>query len=230
MSCSIRVWLASYLLRVAENWGGNLSTVPLEEKSKKVQILEFLALGAENEDSAIWARISDKEMTIPVKFNKEAVMAYNQSTGRRMTENRTALVSIKKFKPMSTRVPNRNRGMSAEPQLALHCEAVALVGSVGEPHWGSPKEIESHVDLGEWSLALRQDGGAGNVLKERKKAREREDNMADARSPARRPVSMRKPAAVHYKPQVLSGVGKEPMHEYRKRWNVCFDTSTLSTG
>ncbi|KAJ7462215.1 hypothetical protein B0H11DRAFT_100130 [Mycena galericulata] len=79
MSESVHPWIKKHLIQVAETYGGNLSSVPLEEKGKKVQIVEFLTFGAENEDSTIWALINDKALIMPVRFSKEAVAASNRS-------------------------------------------------------------------------------------------------------------------------------------------------------
>jgi hypothetical protein len=40
MAESIRSWLAAYLVGIGENFGGNLTSVPLHEKKKKVQLVE----------------------------------------------------------------------------------------------------------------------------------------------------------------------------------------------
>ncbi|KAJ7783063.1 hypothetical protein B0H16DRAFT_1495201 [Mycena metata] len=190
MSESLRPWLRESLIKAAETYGANLSAVPLEEKGKKVQISEFLTTGAENEDSAVWANVHDKALVVPVKFSKEAVVECNN--GRRMTELKTALVTIKKFKPISTRIPNRNGGMSIDPRLALHCELVTMIGSFDEGKWGNPRDVESDAELKEWGDALTKDGGAGNVLKERKKAREGESKKDTPRR-AKPSISPRKP-------------------------------------
>ncbi|KAJ7287604.1 hypothetical protein C8J57DRAFT_1284398 [Mycena rebaudengoi] len=218
MSESVHPWITNYLVQVAENFGEKLSAVPLEPKAKKVQILEFLGPGTENEDSVVWARISDKHLALPVKFSKDAVAECNRCTGRRITEAKTALVSIKKFRPVSMRVPSRNRGMSAEPQLALLCDSVTVIGSLGDSQWGSPRDIDANPDLREWSIGLRQDGGAGNVLKERKKARE--DNTIKT-SPS---VKTGSPQRVR-KMVATQGRAREPelMTAYQARWKASTD-------
>ncbi|KAJ7218130.1 hypothetical protein GGX14DRAFT_439944 [Mycena pura] len=221
MSESIRPWIRDYLISVAETHGANLSAASLQEKGKKVQIIEFLTFGAENEDSAIWATIHDKYMAVPIKFSKDAVAACYKSLGRRMTESRTALVIVKKFRPTSTRVPSRNGGMSSESFIALQCDSVQLVGSFGEGKWGNPQNVESDPELHDWSLGLRQDGGAGNVLKERKKAREA--NKGDCPSLAKRPVTPRKLFVAETKPQATTSKfvqSPTAMHTYSKRWRT----------
>ncbi|KAJ7132817.1 hypothetical protein C8R43DRAFT_1023510 [Mycena crocata] len=183
-----------------------------------------------NEDSAVWGMISDKFLTIPVKFSKEAVAAYeklviqviatpansgSRKFGRRLTETRTALVTIKQFKPISTRVPVRKGNMSAETRLALHCEEVSVIGSSGENQWGHPKDLDSDVDLREWVHGL---SCPSNVLKDRKKARE--GNHADPPVAKNRVVSPPKPAA---KPTARARTRRtrDPMELYQKEWKVC---------
>ncbi|KAJ7733735.1 hypothetical protein DFH07DRAFT_967870 [Mycena maculata] len=222
MSESIRPWMKTHLVHVAETYGGDLSTVPLEDKSKKVQIVELLTFGIENEDSAVWALISDKALCMPVKFSKEAVVAYNSKNSRSITENRSALVVINKFRPVSTRIPRPTGGMSTEAHLALNCDSVTLVGSLGESKWGNPNNIESEAALKEWSDGLRKDGGAGNVLKERKKARE--GNTTECRIPAKRPISPRKPPVIEPKSHNSTSRARQTgnldlYHEYKKRWH-----------
>ncbi|KAJ6475301.1 hypothetical protein C8R47DRAFT_696760 [Mycena vitilis] len=209
MSETLRPWITDHLIRVAETYGANLTAVPVEAKGKRVQILEFLTHGAENEDCAIWALIHDQKLIVPVKFTKEAVMEWNKAFGRRFTDHKTAVVTIKKFRPMSTRIPLRNGGMSSESHLALLCESVSMVGSLGGSKLGSPKDLDSNTDLREWSQALRQDGGAGNVLKDRKKAREGNNTPAKHMSP-------RKPSPTKRIPHVI-----ESVEEYNMRWKVC---------
>ncbi|KAJ6586854.1 hypothetical protein DFH09DRAFT_1141721, partial [Mycena vulgaris] len=217
MSESVKSWFRAHFIHIAETYGGALSTVPPEEKGKKVQILEFLTFGIENEDSVIWALISDKSLFMPVRFSKEAISECNKNLGRRITESRTALVTIKNFTIMSTRVPNRNGGLAVE-QLALHCDSVRVIGSLGEnKQWGNPKELDSDVDLREWSQGLRQDGGAGNVLKERK--RDREANKANTPLPAKRSVLPRNPPVIEARLRASTSTSTEPMDAYRKRWN-----------
>ncbi|KAF8210163.1 hypothetical protein K438DRAFT_1959441 [Mycena galopus ATCC 62051] len=227
MSGDLRAWIREHITGVAETYGGNLSVVPLHAKAKKVQISEFLTVGAENEreDAAVWATVHDKVMSVPVKFSKEAVMECNKNSvsGRRLTETKTALVAIKKFRPISTRIPFRSGGMTAESHVALHCESVSILGSIGESKWGNPKDLDSDPDLREWSQALRQDGGAGNVLKERKKMKEGNNKKTTPPMPAKRVVSPRKPSpVVKSRAQASTSKISQPTHmlrEWEKRWH-----------
>lgn len=84
----------------------------------------------------------------------------NSVSGRRLTETRFAFVTIKKFRPVSTRIPVRNGGMTADQTLALYCESVSII-SESTAQWGSPKILDTDPNLQEWSHGLRQDGGAG---------------------------------------------------------------------
>ncbi|KAF7376087.1 Proteophosphoglycan ppg4 [Mycena sanguinolenta] len=231
MSGDLRPWIRDYLINVAETYGGNLSSAPLEKKGKKAQIIEFLTVGTENQESAVWAMVHDKALIVPVKFSKEAVMECNKFncldymnsvSGRRLTETKTALVTLKQFRPFSTRIPFRNGGMTPESQLALHCDSVSIVGSLGENRWGNPKELDSDPDLLEWSHALRQHGGAGNILKERKKAREGENHSTTPLELSKRVVSPPKPS-FNIKP-VVKARSKDPLHEWRKRWHAALET------
>ena len=90
MSNSIVPWIATYLVGVAEEYGANTASIPWFTKKKKVQIIEvsmnfpntcstpthsqFLTYG---EDEVIWGKISDKDVSIHIRFNKDAVADYN---------------------------------------------------------------------------------------------------------------------------------------------------------
>ncbi|KAJ6499368.1 hypothetical protein C8R45DRAFT_982208 [Mycena sanguinolenta] len=221
MSGDLRPWIRDHLINVAETVGGNLLAAPFEKKGKKAQIIEFLTVGSENQESAVWAMVHDKALIVPVKFSKEAVMECNRNSvsGRRLTETKTALVTLKQFRPFSTRIPFRNGGMTPEAHLALHCESVSIVGSLGESRWGNPVELDSDPDLREWSHALRQHGGAGNILKERKKKREGENRSISALEPSKRVASPPKPP-FNIKPVAKASTSKDPLHEWRKRWHA----------
>jgi len=91
MSNSIAPWISKYLIGAAETHGGNTASIPWFPKKKMVQIIEvsmnfrldthstpthsqFLTYG---EDEVIWAKISDKDVSIHIRFNKDAVAEYN---------------------------------------------------------------------------------------------------------------------------------------------------------
>ncbi|KAF8197926.1 hypothetical protein BJ912DRAFT_50181 [Pholiota molesta] len=98
MADSLTPWLFVYLLNAAETYGAQISNIPLHDKKKKVQITEFLTFGSEEQDTYIWARVSDKQYIIPIKFTKEAVAEFRQITSRRLTQHKGAIVTIKQFK------------------------------------------------------------------------------------------------------------------------------------
>lgn len=139
-----------------------------------------MTYGSENEDSIIWGVLSDKELTIPIRFTKQAIAQYNlyvfiippaqhhcdtkglRLSNKRLTQHGTALIFIKHFKPFFARVPlGSNKGMSAHPRLAMECEEFSIIGASGEGVFGNPRVVESNEDLRMWSEGLRQHGGAG---------------------------------------------------------------------
>ncbi|RDB16980.1 hypothetical protein Hypma_002651 [Hypsizygus marmoreus] len=168
MSESIFPWISTYLINAAEEHGANMMAIPHFAKKKKVQLTEFLTYA---ENDVIWARISDKEHFVPIRFSRDAVMECTKLSRHRLTEHKSAIIFISDFKPFFARVPGKNGvGMSSEAFLALECNSLQLIGSYGEDRFGNPKPVESNSDLREWSEGLRKDGGAGNCLKLRKQA------------------------------------------------------------
>lgn len=87
------------------------------------------------------------------------------TTGKRLTRHKTALITIKNFRLIYTRIPLGTPGtMSSEPTLAIECLLFSILGSSGEAIFGNPKPITVHPDLHQWSECLKRDGGAGCVL------------------------------------------------------------------
>ncbi|KAF8993705.1 hypothetical protein BDQ17DRAFT_1545936 [Cyathus striatus] len=173
MSESLLPWISQYLIGVAEECGSNLLAAPRYTKRKKAQIIEFLTFPPDDKPAAIWATISDKWLTIPIKFTDDAVCTYLKLQGQRLTYSKTAIISISQFKPFFGRIPLRSDNrMSTNSYLAIECGSVVPIGSFGEAMFGSPKGIDSHPDLKLWAEGLRKDGGAGNILKNRKLERE----------------------------------------------------------
>jgi hypothetical protein len=87
---------------------------------------------------------------------------YYSLNTRRLTEHKTALISITEFQPFFARIPLANKkGMSKMACLALNIKSFSIVGSAGEAEWGRPRDIEKNPDLLEWSQGLRKDGGEG---------------------------------------------------------------------
>ncbi|CDO69219.1 hypothetical protein BN946_scf185042.g121 [Trametes cinnabarina] len=58
--------------------------------------------------------------------------------------------------------------MTEKSRLYLDVDEFDVLGSPGEPMWGSPVDIGQDANIREWMEGLRQDGGGGNVLKLRK--------------------------------------------------------------
>ncbi|OCH93719.1 hypothetical protein OBBRIDRAFT_789922 [Obba rivulosa] len=175
-------WIYNYLLDVAETYGGDLSSVPLKEKPViRAQLVKWLThLKDENDDSHVWALLSDKTYEIPVRFSKGAVRLHKRNPafqGKPLTEYKTALVSVKEFRPFLTRIPaGDGKSMTSQATLALDANYISLKGSYNVEKWGAPKAIETHEVIREWVEGLRVPGGSGNVLKLRKQ--EREQTMA----------------------------------------------------
>lgn len=79
----------------------------------------------------------------------------------RITKHKTAIISIKDFRPFFSRVPSGKGRMSDESFLAIECNAFSAIGSFGEARFGDPKSVREDKDLREWSDGLRKGGGAG---------------------------------------------------------------------
>lgn len=170
MAASLKPWIYSYLIDIAETYGADMTSVPEMNKKKKVQVIDFLTY---HENDVLWGYISDKEYLVPIRFSLSAEKEYNLLHGTRITHQKTAIISIWNFKPFFSRIPRKNTGMSEMSYIAIHCESFSPIGSFGEDTFGSPKLLDSNCDLEEWVEGLRKDGGAGNCLKNRKAAREK---------------------------------------------------------
>ena len=100
-------------------------------------------------------------MRIIIKQN----LFFFSTSSKRFTRHKTALITIKDFRLVFTRVPIGTPGkVSSEPSLAIECSSFSILGSSGEAVFGNPKPITDHPDLYEWSECLKRDGGAGCVL------------------------------------------------------------------
>ncbi|EPQ56957.1 hypothetical protein GLOTRDRAFT_120355 [Gloeophyllum trabeum ATCC 11539] len=191
MSESLRTpWIYAYLAEVGETYGAFLSNVPKYSKNKKVQLIEFLTYNQDTEDSCIWGVVSDKEHTIPVRINAEALRTYRAAVGpegRRLTEQRNALVKIKDFRPFFSRVPlgGNVKGMTKHARLALEVDFIEVVGSVAEARWGSPSDVGGVDKVRRWTEGLQQDGGGGNILKIEKE-QEAPEGRAEGKAQDRR--------------------------------------------
>ncbi|ESK98110.1 hypothetical protein Moror_436 [Moniliophthora roreri MCA 2997] len=181
MSSSVSSWLTDYLIKLAEEYGGDTSKFPETGKKKSVQLTKFIFYGSTNpkEMSPIWAQVSDKVLEIPVKFSSESVAAYVQEHKSRLTQNKTCLIKLKKYKLSFGRIPirvtthpNPNAdNLSKDPFLFLDVTAFEVMGSINEDIWckDTLKSVEGHAKIKEWVMGLRKGGGDGNVLKLRKR-------------------------------------------------------------
>ncbi|KAF8224955.1 hypothetical protein L208DRAFT_1409210 [Tricholoma matsutake] len=173
MAEAVHLWIASYLISIAEQHGANMPSIPYFQRGKKVQLIEWLTYGNNNDDSLLWAKISDKQHVIPIRFSNKAIAEYNRlNIHKRITQHKTAVIIIKNFKPFFARVPRGgNMKLSSHCVLAIDCDSVSLLASFDEARFGNPTEVETNSDIRLWSEGLRQDGGGGNVLKQRKDAK-----------------------------------------------------------
>ncbi|KAF5386034.1 hypothetical protein D9615_002493 [Tricholomella constricta] len=182
MSDSVLPWISAYFIDIAETCGADTFKFPTFSKRKKVQLIEFLTFDT---DEIIWARVSDKEHLVPIRFSRDAVQEYTKLGGRRLTQNKTAVICISNFKPFFSRVPQGRGRMSQDSFLALECNSFSVLGSIGEARFGNPQPLEANNDLWEWSEGLKQPGGGGNCLRDRKQDLQ-ESRMRDLPGP---PVS-----------------------------------------
>ncbi|KAJ7072389.1 hypothetical protein C8F01DRAFT_1103834 [Mycena amicta] len=158
-------WIYEHVVKLAEEHGANISSAPRHEKGRRAQIKQFF--NSDSENAAVWALVSDKSHYIAVKFPKdsEAANACHARYGRRMPESKSAVVVLKNFKLICARIPSKG-GMTAESFIALDCDSVEILNRHDES--GQPTDINEEEDIRKWVLGLRQPGGAGNVLRNRK--------------------------------------------------------------
>ncbi|KAF4599545.1 hypothetical protein EYR40_006639 [Pleurotus pulmonarius] len=226
MSDALHAWLSSYLINIGEEYGGSLTSAPQYVKRKKVQLVEYLTRG--EGDDRIWVKVSDKQYRMPVCFTKLALEEFGRLNHSRLTSHKTALITIKDFRLVITRIPigRGRKGMTAEPYLAFECDSFTIIGSIDEAEWGKPKEIHEERSIHEWIQGLRSHGGAGNVLKERKKAREERETVKESNQP---PLlqqvkirvtkqTARKTAPSPAKRARTNDNDMSPMTEHRRSW------------
>ncbi|KAF8554167.1 hypothetical protein OG21DRAFT_1603650 [Imleria badia] len=141
-------WIRDYLSGVAETYGAQFYNAPVSSTKRKVQLTDFLTY---QENSYVWAWISDKEYRVSVRISKDAVDLY------------------KSYRPMFSPRPLGPNATGNTPvsHISLEIGHVKSVG-VGAHLFGNPRDVESDENLKEWVVGLRQDGGGGNVLKLRK--------------------------------------------------------------
>ncbi|KAL1726418.1 hypothetical protein EV714DRAFT_219415 [Schizophyllum commune] len=189
MSNSLYPWIADYLVRIAEQHGVKIWDAPTDKK--KAQIIEFKRKGRahDDDDSFVWAEVSDKEYRMPIRFSKESVAAYRQRTRAHMEDEKSAIATVT-VKPMHTHVPlGDGKGVSHDLRLALDCTEFHLIGSFGEEVFGKPKPLRQHPEISAWEKALRKDGGEGNFLKERKDAEQKAVAAATDTTPRPAPTT-----------------------------------------
>ena len=89
-----------------------------------------------------------------------------QFGGTPIHEWKAALVTIKNFRPMLSRVPlgPKIQGMSTNAHLVLEVDVIDVKGAFGEDVWGKPVDVELHPDIKLWVEGLRVSGGDGCVL------------------------------------------------------------------
>ncbi|KAF7793943.1 hypothetical protein EIP86_005066 [Pleurotus ostreatoroseus] len=160
MSNTIQPWIKTYLVYLAETYGGNLMGMPQEPKNKK-----FLTPHVVGKEGWVWVVVSDKFHKIPARLSKEAVKtfeAHPRFQGKSLSGYKTAVLGLKQFRPVFTRIPGPN-GMKPESQLVLDVDRFELKGCFGEAVYGSPRAVEHDEGVREWSEGLRNDGGGGYV-------------------------------------------------------------------
>ncbi|KAF9529325.1 hypothetical protein CPB83DRAFT_853075 [Crepidotus variabilis] len=172
MTDSLSPWMAAYLIGIAESFGAKYYDAPRHERPKKVQIVEFLTYPMDEQETAIWGRVSDKKHLVVVKFSADAVKDFNQCSSTRFTQNKGALIKISKFKPLFSKYPIGKDRMSTASAMCLDCQHVSLLGAASEPTFGKPTDVHQNSEIQAWSRGLAKDGGAGNILKERKEERD----------------------------------------------------------
>jgi hypothetical protein len=91
-------WISDYLINLGEQYGGELSRIPLFAKRKKVRLTEVSANASLNHLSAnpimlqvlsvfdsqsfvdvvFWAKVSDTLHEIPIRISEDCMKAYNK--------------------------------------------------------------------------------------------------------------------------------------------------------
>ncbi|KAF9241558.1 hypothetical protein BU15DRAFT_73284 [Melanogaster broomeanus] len=220
-------WIYSYFIDVAETYGAKFYDVAPFQKKKKVQLTDFLTY---EDDSYLWAWVSDKEHNVSVRISRDAVQEYNRLHGRKLLDSRYFSVFITNFRPMFSPRPLGGKTIGNTPisHLSLDVGCVKLMGA-GSHIFGNPVDIESNESMKEWAAGLRQDGGGGNVLKLR---RQEEQNKKDPAAAAALPPLL--PSVVPHTAvspksaqKVVEGVGKPNLQRpqdlrrsYDKRWRT----------
>ncbi|TBU61645.1 hypothetical protein BD310DRAFT_974965 [Dichomitus squalens] len=219
-------WIVEYLVDIAEQYGANLAAVPRKDKAAKAQLVKFLTFPPPDKDEpcALWVEISDKKHIIRARLSADAIQKHDANPahgGKPITSRKSAFVLLKDFRPALGRVARRDgqSGMTEESTLFLDVDTIVLKGAFGEAMWGSPVDSSNDPKVRDWIHGLRQDGGAGNVLKLRKQeaaahAAEREEfEKKAAMKPAAKPSMQTtiNPAALDMKVRVArKSVAQKP--------------------
>ncbi|KAJ2918575.1 hypothetical protein MD484_g1890, partial [Candolleomyces efflorescens] len=183
----LKPWIAVYLIHIAETHGADLAGVPVSSKSQKAQIIRFLT--DVSKPGALWGMLSDGALSLPVKLAKEAVDDDREIYDEPLSNN--CILAVKKYRVIFCRAPlGTGAGMTSDARLVIECTAFDRSSRVPQAILGEPKPITGHVDLHAWSEALKQDGGAGNILKQRK----RQAPNSGAKDPP--PVIEKKPTLI----------------------------------
>lgn len=95
--------------------------------------------------------------------NSHLIILFRKYSTSPLTSHLGAVVAIKDFRPVFTRIPlpNNCRTMSAESYLAFEVDSINILGSDGESIFGSPKTVEENVKVKAWADDQRKMGGNG---------------------------------------------------------------------
>ncbi|TFK68713.1 hypothetical protein BDN72DRAFT_858244 [Pluteus cervinus] len=157
MAESLRSWILDYLTLTAQKYGEGLYRVPWESKGKTVQVIEFLT---DRVDGLIWCSVSDKDVSVPVRFSKEAMAQYHTDHEKPFSRRGNLLVVIKEFRVFFSRIPSgQNDGMTADPHLAIECKSVSVIGGEHEAGFGRLEDVETKENLRSWLSALNSSSG-----------------------------------------------------------------------
>ncbi|KZT22229.1 hypothetical protein NEOLEDRAFT_1181111 [Neolentinus lepideus HHB14362 ss-1] len=186
-------WICKYLIDIGEDHGAFLSEVKKHARGKRAQLVEFLTYEQSTKDSCIWMVLSDKWNTVPARITDKALESYKNVSlhGKRLTEQRNAIVIIKEFSPFFGRVPlGGGKGLTQNARLALDVDFVQVVGGAGESTCGNPKDVVEDEKVRRWSEGLLQDGGGGNVLKIEKEQANAENRQQNPEKDTRAKISL----------------------------------------
>jgi len=184
-------WIRDYLMDVAETYGAQLYNAPVSTGKKKVQLIDVRAplpyssiltvtfqFLTYQENSYVWAWISDKDHRVSVRISKDTVDQYkrlvdshcptlhpnpcNSIHGRNIIDCRFSLVFVSQYRPMFSPRPLGPNATGNTPvsHISLEICHVKSVG-IGGHLFGNPSDLESDENMKEWVLGLRQDGGGG---------------------------------------------------------------------